>query len=173
MTQQAVNYGKALFELQIPEAEVECLYTTLIECTLLEKVLCQKTVSRKQKQKIMEAICKKEELSQELQNFTKLVIRQGYEEELKDSCLAYHNFQRNAKNILDAVLYYVTKPTSEQETGIRNYLCKKYHCCEVDLKLHYQPTLIGGFILKAGNEEIDCSMKGRRGNLWAQLVQTK
>lgn len=80
----------------------------------------------------------------------------------------------NRKHTLDAVLTYVTAPTSEQMEGIRSFLIKKYGVSEVNLVERQDPSLIGGFRLSAGNDEFDWSIQEKTRQLeqkFADAVQ--
>ena len=65
------------------------------------------------------------------------------------------------KGKLNAILSYVTKPTEEQLEGIISFLHNKYKDMEINLELKEEPSLGGGFIIQAGNDVYDWSLKGR------------
>ena len=60
---------------------------------------------------------------------------------------------------LHALLSCVTPPTEEQRKGILAFLEKKYGACE--LETVNDPSLQGGFVLRAGADVYDWSVKGR------------
>lgn len=60
-----------------------------------------------------------------------------------------------------AELRYVVPPTDEQLSRIRDFLRKKYNADELELVLQEDKNLLGGFVIRIGNEEYDWSMRGR------------
>ena len=63
------------------------------------------------------------------------------------------------KDCLEAVLTYVTPPTSEQLEGIQNFLKKKYQGQDIKIIERVDPSIGGGFKLQAGMDEFDWSTK--------------
>lgn len=63
------------------------------------------------------------------------------------------------KDCLEAVLTYVTPPTSEQLEGIQNFLKKKYQGQDIKIIERADPSIGGGFKLQAGMDEFDWSTK--------------
>ena len=63
-------------------------------------------------------------------------------------------------------LSYVTPPTEEQLEGIRNFVIKKYSGEEYSpedilFETEEDASLVGGFVIRAGNEVYDWSLSGR------------
>lgn len=56
---------------------------------------------------------------------------------------------------------YTVPPTDEQLNKIKIFLKEKYHADELDVALKEDKNLLGGFVIRAGNEEYDWSMRGR------------
>jgi len=63
---------------------------------------------------------------------------------------------------LSIIISYVTAPDEAQYKKIINFLSKKYEVNINDMKidLEEEPKLLGGFIIRVGNQEYDCSMRG-------------
>ena len=66
---------------------------------------------------------------------------------------------------LKVVVSYVVPPTDEQLNKIKAFLKDKYHAEELDMVMKEDKNLLGGFVIQAGNEEFDWSMKGRLSNI--------
>ena len=60
-----------------------------------------------------------------------------------------------------AVLSCVTPPNEEQFARIRAFLAKKYNREDIKLEVREDPSLINGFKIQVGDEEIDWSVKSR------------
>lgn len=63
--------------------------------------------------------------------------------------------------MLSAQLRYVEPPTEEQLAKIREVLREKYGADDVNIALREDKSLLGGFVIRVGNEELDWSMSGR------------
>ncbi|WP_426350061.1 F0F1 ATP synthase subunit alpha [Alloiococcus sp. CFN-8] len=72
-------------------------------------------------------------------------------------------------NRVEARLLYVTPPTEEQIIGIRSFINDRYKKEEVNLILEERKSLIGGFVLKIGNEEYDWSTKEKLRQIKAHI----
>ena len=66
---------------------------------------------------------------------------------------------KRAKGERNAILSYVTEPTREQLEGIKSFLNKKYK--DINIEMREDPSLGGGFVIQAGNDVYDWSLKGR------------
>ena len=84
---------------------------------------------------------------------------------------AYGNYSRKQKGILKAVLTYVTKPEEAQKEKMEDFLRREFGAKEVILTLREDKSLIGGFILSAGDKEFDWSLRGRYNNLRQKLTR--
>jgi F-type H+-transporting ATPase subunit alpha len=60
-----------------------------------------------------------------------------------------------------AVLIYVTKPTDEQLSGIKDFLVKEYGNPDIEISMEEDKSLVSGFVLRVGSKEYDWSEKGR------------
>ena len=59
-----------------------------------------------------------------------------------------------------AVLTCTTEPSEEQKKGMEQFLCRKYKAKAARIQVRRDDTLMGGFILRVGNDEYDRSVKG-------------
>ena len=84
---------------------------------------------------------------------------------------AYGDYSRKQKGILKAVLTYVTKPEEAQKEKMEDFLRREFGAREVILTLREDKSLIGGFILSAGDKEFDWSLRGRYNNLRQKLTR--
>ncbi len=66
---------------------------------------------------------------------------------------------KNTSEKLHALLCCVTPPDEKQKKGILAFLEKKYGACELEITV--DPSLRGGFVLHAGADVYDWSVKGR------------
>ena len=76
---------------------------------------------------------------------------------------AYHEELRKVENNpnLAVQISYVVPPTDAQLNKMKEFLKEKCHADALDVTLKEDKNLLGGFIIRAGNEEYDWSMRGR------------
>lgn len=65
------------------------------------------------------------------------------------------------KPTLRVEISYVVPPTDEQLNKIKSFLREKCQAQELEVSLKEDKNLLGGFVIHAGNEEYDWSMRGR------------
>ena len=70
---------------------------------------------------------------------------------------------------LNATLRCVTRPSSAQEEKIKTFLKNKYQVENVTLNISIDPSVRGGFILSANNDEYDWSTRSRQQQLQEQI----
>ena len=73
--------------------------------------------------------------------------------------------------IIRAVLFYTALPSDEQKKGMESFLCRKYGAKRAYIEMKKDDSLIGGFILRVGNDEYDRSTKGRLDRLEQRLTR--
>ena len=147
MTETSINYAKALYELSVPEEAVLETEKIFRGTPQLKGALENPLVSLKEKEHVIDRV-----FPQEMKNFLKVTCKYQKISSIYDILEAYGNYSRKQKGILKAVLTYVTKP-------------------EVILTLREDKSLIGGFILSAGDKEFDWSLRGRYNNLRQKLTR--
>ena len=166
MKQTAINYGKVLFELGISEDAVETAKQLYLQSEELRKVLNSPIVTRAQKHRIIDKL-----FPQEMHSFLKKVCDYNEAEILPDIFSAYEIWRRESQGILVGTLYYMTEPTKAQLRNIEQGLCKKLGCQQLQLTLEEDHSLIGGFVIRIGDLEIDQSILGSLNGLKQKLTR--
>ena len=69
------------------------------------------------------------------------------------------------------MLEYVTPLTDAQLTAMKKMICAKTGKPEVQLELHQNPELLGGFILHIGDDEYDRSVRSAVRNMRKSLIR--
>ena len=103
----------------------------------------------------------------EMRNFLKIVCRYRKVRLLGEIFDAYDMRADEEEQIIRAVLFYTALPSEEQKKGMESFLCRKYAYIE----MKKDDSLIGGFILRVGNDEYDRSTKGRLDRLEQRLTR--
>lgn len=166
MMQTAYSYAKALYSLLVPEEAVRAALESMRGCRQLMEVLANPLICAREKDAVIEKV-----FPRELHNFLKVICRKGMASQCPEIFQAYETYRKSKEGVLEAVLYYVTKPHDEQLEGICNLIKKEFGVSRVEIKLMEQPELGGGFLLKAGTTEYDWSLRGRLNSLAQQLIR--
>ena len=77
------------------------------------------------------------------------------------------------EQILHATLRCVTPPNEAQLEKMKAFLAEHYHCDSVELEIKQDPSVRGGFVLNAGNDEYDWSMRSRQERLNDQIQKAR
>ena len=152
MTETSINYAKALYELSVPEEAVLETEKIFRSTPQLKGALENPLVSLKEKEHVIDRV-----FPQEMKNFLKVTCKYQKISSIYD--------------ILEAVLTYVTKPEEAQKEKMEDFLRREFGAKEVILTLREDKSLIGGFILSAGDKEFDWSLRGRYNNLRQKLTR--
>lgn len=166
MTETTNNYAEVLYELGISEEAVRDTKEIFKSVPKVKELLENPVVAFSQKERVISRI-----FPGEMQNFLKVVCRHHKIDKIEEIIEAYKSYSLKKKNILKAVLYYVTEPGEEQKAGIRKFLAGEFSADEVQLVLIEKKELIGGFVLQAGGREFDWSLLGRYRNLKQKLTR--
>lgn len=97
----------------------------------------------------------------EMRGLLGLLSRDHQVSELAALKKEYGALRSEEKEPLNCVLEYVTEPTDKQSDGIIRFLKEKYPGRVLNLTKKQNTDLGNGFVLRAGSEEYDWSMKGR------------
>ena len=107
----------------------------------------------------------------EMKNFIKVACRHRNIGLLNEIFENYEEICRRHKNILHAVMRYVTPPKDEQLKGIKAFLCREFQAEQAEIEMIEDKSLIGGFVLQADGREFDWSMRGRYRMLQQKLTR--
>lgn len=165
MTQTASNYGKVLYEIGVSQEIVRETERILNLTPDLMQGLLNPTVGRKIKHNLILRIFPKE-----MHNFLCTLCDYQNMDQIEDILTFYQQFYNEAHQVIVAQLYYVTKPDAAETEQFKRYIKKKFHASEVELELIEKTSLLGGFIIRVGDVEIDQSLVGRMNELQQRLV---
>ena len=160
----ALNYARALHELHVTEEAAETAYRLLKDNDVLKKTLQNPQVTLAQKKAVIDKLFPKE-----VCNLMKLLCKKGRVHAAPAILKTYAVYAKEQAGVLSCELSYVTKPTEEQLAGIRSFLLRQFGASDLALTMKHSPSLLGGFILRAGDKEYDWSIKGRLQRLAQQL----
>ncbi len=167
----ASRYAKALLDLGTEEQKLDFLFSevsffvsVLRENTVLQAVLKNPVIHGEKKIQILQSIFKNG-IGEVLSGFFRIMIKKGRAEALYATAQEFLKQYNQQKDIVSAT---VTSASPLSDTVIAELVekVKVYaSAAEVQLVQVVDPTLIGGFILKIGDRQIDASVAGKLNKL--------
>ncbi len=161
----AVRYARVLYELGVSKEAIHKTKEIFEEVPQVQDVLVNPTISAAKKMSIIERI-----FPEEMKNFLKVVCKYQRLDLIMEIFAAYEKYCDEQDKILKAVLTCVEPPSEAQLKDMEAFLCKKYGVNEARIKIQIDAGLFGGFVLKAGSDEYDWSLKGRLERLEQKLT---
>lgn len=172
----ADRYAQALFEVGEETQTTNELYQELSELVVilnenkdLYNFLKSPLIGREDKKNVMKNIFENQ-LSDNMNNFLKIVIdkdRMSAIENIKES---YKNLLNDKNNILEGTVVTAVSLNEQEIKDLEKNLSIKYNK-NVTLNNVVDETILGGVLVKLGNEEIDGTVKTRLAKIKNQLSQ--
>lgn len=171
MTETARTYAVVLYELDIPGQMVREAANLFKDNIQLRTVLTSPVIPAGSKHAIIQKVFKEPDFSGLMVRFLKKACDAGCIGQMEDIAAAWESYSLKKQGVMEAELHYVTMPGAAQIAGMKQFLCRRYHKKDVNLRLVMQPELVGGFVLKAGDTEYDYSLKGQLNKLQQAVVR--
>ena len=162
----ALEYAKRLRELNIPGDIVGQTGDIFKAVPQVKLDFESPAVSLSAKHNVIEKV-----FPLQIRDFLKVLCDNGDVYLWDDICTAYRELSPEKKEEFVVTLSYVTAPTDEQLQNIRNFIQKKYNREDMVFETKEDPSLGGGFIIRAGNEVYDWSTNGRMKQFADKLSQ--
>lgn len=149
-------YLEKMIGEQITEKSLDEALDLLQMVPEIQKQLDDPTASQENREKLIRKL-----FPLEIRGLLGLLSRDHQVSELAALKKQYGALRSEEKEPLNCVLEYVTEPTDKQSDGIIRFLKEKYPGRVLNLTKKQNTDLGNGFVLRAGSEEYDWSMKGR------------
>lgn len=164
-SQSAKRYALVLYELHMPVEEIQKTKQIFEEIPQLQEVFVNPTVLQEEKFHVIEQV-----FPEEIRKFLKVVC--GYQKMnmLSEIFDAFESYCDEQNGILYAALACTEPPNEEQLKEMEEFLCRKYAVKKAMIEIHIQADLLGGFVLHAGSDEYDWSLRGRLNRLEQKLT---
>ena len=162
----ALEYAKRLRELNIPGDIVGQTGDIFKAVPQVKLDFESPAVSLSAKHNVIEKV-----FPLQIRDFLKVLCDNGDVYLWDDICTAYREVSPEKKEEFVVTLSYVTAPTDEKLQNIRNFIQKKYNREDMVFETKEDPSLGGGFIIRAGNEVYDWSTNGRMKQFADKLSQ--
>ena len=158
MTQTVIDYAKEMKRLSVSPEDVKQTVELLEALPQVKVDFENPTVELEKKIHLIEMIFPKQ-----IRDFLELLCDHHDFNLFSEIVEAYNEELRKVENNpnLAVQISYVVPPTEDQLNKMKEFLKEKCHADALDVTLKEDKNLLGGFIIRAGNEEYDWSMRGR------------
>ena len=148
------EYLKELVRLDISQADADAVKQILSECGDVKDTLANPLVTHDEKRGIITKL-----FPESLHKFLINIVRNNDVENLDGIIEEYDEILLDKQGSIRAVVRYVTPLTESQQADLKKFIIDKFVKDDVALEYRYDPDIIGGFILNAGDVEYDKSYR--------------
>lgn len=173
-----VRYAKALFELakersllEVVKKDVELIFQLCNESIEFKSFLESPIIKTSQKIKLLNSLFS-ENIHEQSMNFIRLVTENKRESHLQGICRNILTLYRNEQGIKTAVLTSAVTLDRTLTTQIAQQLEKELKA-KVELSGKVNPELIGGFILRVDDRQLDASVATQLQKIKQRLLKTE
>ncbi|RDY23568.1 F0F1 ATP synthase subunit delta [Romboutsia maritimum] len=172
----ASRYAEALFQVGEEQNLTNKLYEELKEIVEIMKcnddlysILKSPLVAKREKKDLLEKIFKGH-ISENLNNFLKILIDRDRVIALDSIQVSYKNLLNEKNNIMEGTVISAISMEENEIKELEAKLSKKYNK-NITLENKVDSTILGGVLVRLGNEEIDGTLKTRLAKMKDQLSQ--
>lgn len=165
MTQTAINYGKILYDLNIPREQIQVLGELLSKEPKIVEYLSNPTIEQPQKSAVISRI-----FDGELAAFVSMLCKYHRTKYLPDAIQAYYKYYDKQKGIVRCTLKYAKAVTQEEKEKMKEVLRVQFHAKEIIMEEHQDSSILGGLLIEADGIEYDFSYEGRLRQLEKKLI---
>ncbi len=166
MKQTVTSYATVLLALSATPEMVADAQQIFCACPPLTEALCNPTIPETEKFAVIDRL-----FPEQMQIFLKVVCRHGEIDSILDIFTEYKELERQQKQCAHALLEYVTPLTEAQLTAMKKMICAKTGKPEVQLDIRQNPALLGGFLLRIGDNTYDRSIRQSILDLQKSLIR--
>jgi len=166
-------YANAVFDLAVEADNFDDwsndlnFLTTVIEDPIIDKVIVNPQVDKDTLTRLLFDICD-DNLEREGKNFFKILLDNNRLQAIPQIAFQYEQLKAQHQGYLNVEIFtpYPVEPQQQQEieTALKRRLGKT-----VDVNMALDKSLLGGCLIRAGDDVIDVSMKGHLQRLATEL----
>jgi F-type H+-transporting ATPase subunit delta len=171
-----VRYAKALFALakdgnayEAMKSDMELLQQCVHDLPELQYVMSSPVIKVKEKIKLFEETFTS--FSPLTHSFIKMVLERRREEYLEGIARYFLTLLKSEQGIANAEVVTAVPLGEELRKSILNFITKKFNT-KVDLHESVDDKLIGGFILRVGDSQIDASIASKLADIKQSLINS-
>jgi F-type H+-transporting ATPase subunit delta len=172
-----VRYAKALYQLSVEEkvqdsvkADMEAILASIIESEDFLPFLESPLIKSSDKKRIIDEIFKGKVHNLTLK-FIHLLFDQKREAHLSDICRNYIRQYKDTMGIQEALITTAKALAPEHIKQVHDYLSKKLKV-EIELGEKVDPEIIGGFILRIEDQQINASIQSQLKKIKRELIKS-
>ncbi len=158
------RYAKSLIDLSVERGELETVYHDMLYLQALTKesreflnLLRSPVINRDVKTKIVNTVTGNK-ISELAKAFTTLLINKGRESNLPEVATAFINQYKKIKNIHSVTLTTASPVSDAVKAQIIEQVKRTSDMQNIELEAVVDESIIGGFILQAGDKLVDASI---------------
>jgi F-type H+-transporting ATPase subunit delta len=171
----AVRYAKALYTLAKEESlsdkikqDLEYIRMIITESAEFKNLLENSAIKQSKKKELFELLFK-DTVHVKTRHFLDLVLKNRRESYLTSIVRFYMAFYKKEKGIKPAILTTAVPLSEETKKSITGLITGKMNIL-IDLEEKTDEKIIGGFILKIDDQQIDASVSSRLGKIKKELL---
>lgn len=145
---------KELVRLDISQEDNETAKGVFTACPDVAETLANPLVTQDEKHGIIKRL-----FPQSMERFLMTVIKEGAIGRISEILEEYTDILIDRQGSIRAVVRYVTPLTDSQQADLKQFIMDKFVKEDVAIEYRYDPDILGGFILNAGDEEYDKSYR--------------
>ncbi len=145
---------KELVRLDIPQEDIDSAKDVITACPDVIDTLSNPLVTTEEKRNIIKRL-----FPQSLEKFLVNSLRGGAVEKISAVFDEYSDILLEKQGVIKAIVRYVTPLTDSQQAELKKFIMEKFIKEDVDIEYKYDPDILGGFILNAGDVEYDRSYR--------------
>lgn len=173
------TYGEALYELALEEnkldaieEEVKAVQVAMAENEDLLKLLNHPKISKEEKIRVVENSFKGR-LTDELVGFLIIIVDKGRYNEMDAIFKYFLDKVKEYKNIGVAYVSSAIKLSEEQKKRVESRLLATTNYQEFEIHYSYDPSLIGGMVIRIGDRVVDSSIRTKIANMSRELMKVQ
>lgn len=166
MNHAAASYAAVLLELPVTPEEIAEAAQVFQSYPPLMDVLSNPTIPEVERFAVIQQL-----FSASLHTYLQVVCRNEKIDDILEIFSEYAALERQRRQCAHAVLEYVTPLTEAQLSAMKQMICAKTGRPEVQLELHQKPELLGGFLLRIGDDTYDRSVRRTIRDLQKSLIR--
>lgn len=158
------RYAKSLIDLSVERGELEVVYKDMLYLQALTKaskdflnLLKSPVVKNDVKTKIVNTVTEGK-ISELTKAFTTLMINKGRESNLPEVAFAFVEQYKKIKDIHSVKLTTATAVSDEVKKAIVEQVKRTSNMQNIELEAIVDQSIIGGFVLQAGDKLVDASI---------------
>jgi F-type H+-transporting ATPase subunit delta len=172
-----VRYVKALFGLAVEnklldiiEKDVESLLGIMAESTEFNAFIENPILKRSSKLKMFDQLFAGK-LNKLTIQFLYLLVNNNREILLKEMCHYFKAHYRQNRKIKEAVITTAIPLSKTHRDEIYKYISKKFKV-SIDMSEKVEPEIIGGFVLRIEDQQINASLQSQLNKIKRELINT-